>query len=352
MREKRIWLLLIFLLFGLITGCWNLNKPKGNDNQKNNPIPQNQLNSTTTPPLTNTAIETNNSSLQLPGTILISSNNPGVVYLYSKGSLDQIKISSEDIHQPSPVLSPDGTKIVFRDLDGNLNVYDLSTREFKKYSDIFTNGNGPMGWSPSGDQIAFGCSTIPANVCVLSIKTEQIENFTANLPNNDSGSYAGYNFAGWEKKENKMALLFYSESPSSGGQTFFIGTLEMLDIQTKAITKVITESDFTGTERIRDAMLSPEGTTIIFSAKSGEYYAIYQINTDGTRLNRVTPETYTFDIVHPIWNSDGKYFVASAPKIENESNNAIILPTIFDPSGNLVGQINITGGGEAVSWNN
>jgi len=352
MKKKRIWILLIIFLLGLITGCWGLNKTKGDDNQTFPPTSQSQSNSTTTTPPTKTATETNNSSLQLPGTILISSNDPGVVYLYSKGSLEQIKISNDDIHQPAPALSPDGTKIAFRDLDGNLNVYDLSRREDKKYSDIFTNGGGILGWSPSGDQIAFGCTATPVNVCVLSIKSEKVENYTANLPNNDTGSYAGYNFAGWEKNENKMAMLFYFEPPSSGGQIFFIGTIEILDIQTKATTKVITESDLTGTERIRDAMLSPDGTTIIFSAKSGEYYAVYQINTDGTRLSRVTPETYTFDIIHPIWSPDGRSFVAAAPKIANESNNAIILPTIFDPSGNLVGQINITGGGEAVSWNN
>jgi Tol biopolymer transport system component len=70
------------------------------------------------------------------------------------------------------------------------------------------NGGAPLGWSLTGDQIAFGCSTSP-DICLLTIDTGKAETITANLPNNPPGSYAGNRFAGWSADGQKIEILFY-----------------------------------------------------------------------------------------------------------------------------------------------
>ncbi len=351
MNKYGIWIIIGYISLGLLAGCTV---------SQNIRTPQAQLSESTPSSLPTTAStqdlpvistpKTSDAIHPFSGSILITSSQPGKLYLYNRGSLTSIQISEDDIHQPEPKLSQNGKKIIFRGLDGHLNVYALSPQEYKKYSSVLTNGDGPMGWSPDEEQIAFGCSSMPANVCVLTISSGEVENYTKQLPNNASDSYAGYNFAGWGDNGNKMGLLFNYEPPSSGGQTFYLGTLEIMDTRTKSITKVVSENDLTGIEHFRDATLSQDGTAFLFSAKSGGYYAVFRVNTDGTGLTRITSESYHFNITHPIWRPDGNGFVASAPENEKESSTAIILPTIFDLSGEIIGQINVAGGGEAISW--
>ena len=351
MKKYGIWIFFGFIVWGLLAGC---------SISQNSQIPQTQQTeppSSTLPVTSRTqdlpvasTLETGNSTHPFSGFILIIASQPGKLFLYNGVSLSSIQISTDDIHQPAPKLSRDGKNISYRDLVGYLNVYTISTQDTKQYTSELTNGGEPMGWSPNKGKIAFGCPIMPANICVLTLKTGTVENYTKGLPNNASDSYAGYNFAGWSEDDTKMGLLFEYEPPSSGGQTFYTGTIEVMDTKTKAITKVLSENDLTGIEHIQDAMISPDGTAFLFSAKSGGYYAVYRVNADGTGLTRVTSESLNFNTTHPIWRPDGNGFVASAPENEKESSSAIILPTIFDLSGRIIGQINIAGGGEAVSW--
>ena len=351
MKKYGIWIFFGFIVWGLLAGCTILQNTQIPQTQLSEPPSSNLLTTASTQDLpVESTPETGNSTHPFSGSILIISSQPGKLFLYNGVSLSSIQISADDIHQPAPKLSQDGKNIIYRDLVGYLNVYTLSSQEYKKYSSELTNGGEPMGWSPDEGKIAFGCPIMPANICVLTLKTDTVENYTKELPNNASDSYAGYSFAGWGDNGNKIGLLFNYEPPSSGGQTFYIGTLELMDTRTKSITKVVSENDLTGIERFRDATLSQDGTAFLFSAKSGGYYAVYRVNSDGTGLTRITSTSYHFNITHPIWKPDGKGFVASTPENEKESSTAIILPTIFDLSGKIIGQINIAGGGEAVSW--
>jgi hypothetical protein len=49
--------------------------------------------------------------------------------------------------------------------------------------------------------------------------------------------------------------------------------------------------------RFANPSLSPDGSTVLFSAKFGETYAIYQVNSDGSYLE---PDLLIFVIIHQI----------------------------------------------------
>lgn len=297
------------------------------------------------------ATEPDSDFQQISGSILIVSDNPGEVYLVTGDGQQRFQISDEDIHFPPPVLSPDGTRIAFRDTQGYLNIYDISTEQNDRYSNFLTNGSAPMGWSPAGDQIAFGCPDLPTDICVFTIETETIEKYTS-LDTSGDLTKEAYTFAGWRSDGEIMGVRYYFYPSSSGSQTYGLATLQVLNVHSKEIINVLTEADLDDIARIRDVQLSPDGNSMLFSAKSGEYYAVYQINVDGTGLTRITPETFQTNITHPVWSPDGNAFIATVPATNPDSQADILLPTIFDLTGNVIGQINVSGGGEAASWVN
>ncbi|GEM_PF-1848249 len=349
-RAVGILLLVFCLAGGLAMVLWALLHPTTSESQKTRQIEQ--AVATNIPPslfpVTTNAHET---ASQFQGILLIVSNEVGKVYLASGDNLELIQISSTDVHTPVPALSPDGTQIAFRDLNGYLNVYDILIQETTIYPHVLMSGLRSIGWSPDGEQIAYSCPSMPSYLCVYTLKTEKVESFS-HMSNEQTGSMGGYAFAGWSSDKEKIGLLYYSEPPAAieGAQTYYSGMLKILNSRTQTVTDILAEGNLSGILHIQDAMLSPDGSTFLFSAKSGDYTAVYQVNVDGTGLSRITPETLPFNITHPIWRPDGKGFVAYAPGQESKSVNPVYLPTFFDLSGNIIGQITIDEGGQASSW--
>lgn len=288
----------------------------------------------------------------ISGDLLIQADQTGNLIWLTHDRSVELPLGTEEINYPSPRLSRDGGKILYHDSVGHPMEYDLSDGKTRQISAVTVNGFGQMDWSPDGTQLAFGCPTMPENICLLNLASGTVENITRDLPNNDSTSFAGYTFAGWADDGRSIGMIFYYEPPSNGGQTHYIGTLEVMDIRTKIATAVLAEQGDTGPYRFYDPTLAPDGKSFLFAAKSGEHFGIYQVQTDGSGLKRITPESMQVDITHPIWNPDGKTFTVSTPKAGITANEEIDLPTIFDLSGNILGQIPITGGGEVVSWIN
>lgn len=248
------------------------------------------------------------------------------------------------------MLSQDAEKILFRYPDGNLHTHILATGKAPGVLDGILAGAGPMGWSADGSRVAYACPSMPADICVADLKLAEARNTTKNLPNNSSGSFTGYTFAGWNEDGDRMGILFYREPAPAEVQTFYVGTIEVMDTKTSGVQRVFSEENNPEIEHIRDAALSPDGSKFLFAAKKGGRYAIFQVNSDGSGLARVTPESLDFDILHPIWSPDGSSFLASAPELGHPSDSSVHLPTLFDLSGNIVGQMTIPGGGEAVTW--
>jgi Tol biopolymer transport system component len=342
-------LILIGLMGSLLTACRAVPPAHTGEVQNQDRPQQNVPTDGFTSSLPTITAETNGLPPQFSGMMLIMSYDHGRAYLATAGNLEPLEISSQDVHFPAPALSPDGSQVAFRDLDGYLNVYDISGQRDTPYPEVFTNGFSRLGWSPDGKEIAFGCPPVPANICAVTLESSEMEQYT-NLSNEDGDIFPGDTFAGWSKDGEKMGILYSSSPPPSGGQAYELGTIQILDLGTKIITDVLAEADLPAVERFQHAALSPDGSAFLFSARSGDYYAIYRVNADGTGVTRVTPETSPYDITHPLWSPDGKSFVASAPELGSGQKKSSAFPTIFDLSGEILGQIIVPVGGDAVTW--
>jgi Tol biopolymer transport system component len=259
-------------------------------------------------------------------------------------------MGTDEIQRPPARLSWDGENVLYHDPEGHPMEYDLSDGNARQISSVTVGAASQLDWSPDGTLLAFVCPTPPENICLLNLASGVMENITGHLPNNDTTSVTGYNFAGWARDGRTIGLIFYFQPPSNGGRTYYIATLYVMDIQTKIATKVLAENPNAEPHHFYDPVLSPAGDSFLFSAKQGDYYGVYEVKVDGTGLRRVTPESSQFDITHPIWSPDGETFIATTPKAGISEDEEIDLPTIFDLSGNILGQIPITGGGEVISW--
>lgn len=309
----------------------------------------------TTPAPAATAVS---ASLQAPagafvGTMLVVSDASGQhVYLVTADSMQSLQLSSGDVHSPAPELSPDGSRIAFRDENGALNLYDLKEKQTSTYSDLFLNGGTELGWSADGDQVLYGCPTLISDLCSFDLSAGQNRQFTQ--ADQSQNGYGGYHFAGGSADGTKVGLLYWASPKDQveGVKTYYVGSLYVLDVQTQKLTPVFDEKDLKSAQHIRDAALSPDGKTFLFSASSGDKYAVFRVKADGSGLEQVTPKDLGYSVYHPVWSPDGKYFVATAPQLDATDNAALNQPTIFDLKGNFIVQLNIPGGGEPSSWVN
>ena len=285
------------------------------------------------------------------GTLLIIHNEAGNVSLVRDEYRETFQISTYPIHFPPPVLSPEGTRIAFYDIDRYLSIYDIPSQETTTYTDALMGGMYPFGWSPDGEQIAYHCPEFPISICIFTLKTGDIKTF-ANMQDGPPNSFGGYTFAGWSSDGKKIGILYYDEPPAAGElvRSYYIGSIKMLDVDTDMITDVFSESDHPNINHLQDAVLSPDGSAFLFSAMVGDYFAVYQVQADGSGLTRLTGEEYPYHILHPVWKPDGQGFITNAPDQGKPLDQAMLIPTVFDLSGNIISQMEVELGSVPTSW--
>ena len=209
---------------------------------------------------------------------------------------------------------------------------------------------GGMGWSPNGEEIGFDCfskETEVSEVCLMDVEKGSLHILTNSIQfGAQRNSKDGVRFGNWNSDGTKIVFLT-SLVPQSSGYGRRI--IQVLNITNGKVQTVIDENDTQDIIRFGKPSISPDGNTILFSAKSGSHYAIFRINIDGSHLERVTPPSDLFDISNPVWSPDGTSFVAFAP-IQNQR---IIdgVPTLFSKTGEMLGQLDFKGG-LVVSWIN
>jgi Tol biopolymer transport system component len=286
------------------------------------------------------------------GELMIVSSDHRQVILASAAGNRQIQISEDEAS--TPALSHDGRKIAYISPMGVLQVYDLTTQKTSPVPDIVAGAASQMQWSADDQRLAYGCfstETHAEEVCIYDFATGTSEVYTNTLELMGVTSvelYDGITLGGWSADGKKMVLLLTIDpTPGLEYKHYALGTILILDLETKEVKTVFTEEK--GAERMHVCctVISPDGKTILFSAKSGNYNAIYRINVDGSGLERVTPASYHFDIIYPVWSPDGKAFAAY---ISQKDQTELSGPAIFSLSGELLDQLMIPDANNITYW--
>ena len=285
-------------------------------------------------------------SERVNGQLLISLDNQNKMVLFSLDDKTQQQVL--DFTPGLVSISNDGRKLAYLS-NGIVYVKNLITSETAQF-DYETSGNinGRMAWSPDGTKIGFGCyseTSYHLELCLLNLESgerKELTNFLLNgFQSNDGqdGVIAG----NWSMEGTRIIFLTQI-FPETGGRAR--GIIQLYSIEDNSIRTILDEEKVPDLIRFANPSLSPDGSTVLFSAKFGETYAIYQVNSDGSHLERVTPETYLFDITAPIWSPDGKFFVAYSQ--DHNSQEIFGTPTLFTSDGEIITQTGLEG--TALSW--
>ena len=292
--------------------------------------------------------------LTFEGELMIVSSDRRQVILASAAGNRQIQISEDEAS--APALSHDGQKIAYISPLGMLQVYDMATQQSSQVKDIVAGAASQMQWSADDQRLAYGCfftTTHAEEVCIYDFATDTNEVYT-NTPElmgvTSVVPYDGITLGGWSADGKKMALLLTVDpTPGLEYKHYTLGSILILDVETKEVKTVFAEEKGSEMVHVCCTVISPNGKTILFSAKTGDYNAIYRINVDGSGLERITPVSDHFDIVYPVWSPDGKAFAAY---ISQKDQTELSGPAIFSLSGELLDRLDIPDANNVTYWIN
>jgi Tol biopolymer transport system component len=287
-------------------------------------------------------------SERVNGQLLISLDNQNKMVLYSLDDKTQQQVL--DFTPGLVSISNDGEMLAYLS-NGTIYIKNLITSETAQF-DYETSGNmnGRIAWSPDGTKIGFGCyseTSYHLELCLLNLESgerKELTNFFLNGFQSNVGK-DGVTVGNWSMEGSKIVFLTQIFPEISGHAR---GIIQLYSTEDNNIHTVLDEEKVPDLIRFRAPSISPDGSTVLFSAKSGATYAIYQVNSDGSHLERVTPEAYLFDITVPIWSPDGKFFVAYSQ--DQNSQEIFGTPTLFTSDGEIITQLGFEG--TARAWIN
>lgn len=275
------------------------------------------------------------------GALLISLDDQASVVLLSIDDTRQQQLL--DFIPALVAISSDGRKLAYLS-NGIVYIKDLNLMEIAQF-DYETSGNvsGQMAWSADGTNIGFGCysnTTFHLELCLLNVQNGERQELTNFMQLGIQSDMAtdGVTMGNWSEDGSKIAYITRVLPEASGHARGIIQVYNTID---GSIDTILDETKVQGLTRFANPSISPDGSTLLFSAKSGDTHAIYRIQSDGSQLKRVTSETSLFDINNPIWSPDGNYFVAFTQ--DQNSPEARGVPTIFTFYGEIVTQFDLEG---------
>lgn len=257
----------------------------------------------------------------------------------------------EDDPVSSTNLPVPGEVIVVRDTDddGRGELFLINANGTNPRQIMSNQGYGMPVWSPDGMRLA-GIANSSEGHPIAMIDVERQGITTLVVP---AGSYEGIQ---WHPDGTGLVFAGIDQSRVSGGAGFIGSQLYSIDIETREIERLTTDSgmNYTGVgwspdrQRIawsdsnglliahadgsdlvrvgdiRSAFQttwSPDGSRIAFTGYPNEFGALYTVNADGTDLQRMVPDD--FRTSNPAWSPDGRYLAFS--RFEGRTTSLYVL---------------------------
>lgn len=187
-----------------------------------------------------------------------------------------------------PVVSPDGTKILFESPAGNSTAIWIANRDGSDARPLIHLGDSDASgadWSPDGSRIAFASNKGGAmNVWTAASNGTDLKQLTTGDGENRHPRFSpdGSTLLFLSKRSGKNEIWLMS---STGGTAKTVGFISL---------------------RVSSPSWSPDGKTIVYSGCSGDACNLFTIARDGSTFSQVT--NGTFNDWEPTWSVQGIAF--------------------------------------------
>ena len=223
------------------------------------------------------------------------------------------RLTFEAASDLDPVLSPDGTKMVYvSTINRSFEIAVMELKSRKRQQLTFEpNSDLHPSWSPDGKRIAFASDRDGTfDIYIMDAKGENIKQMTDNFPWDDSYSH-------WSPV--KEEIVFISDRHGGAADVY------LLDVQT-GNEKRLTNYNY----RTAYPKWSPGGTKIAFFSATREkilprIQLIWRMKSDGTDLEALVVDGESND--EPTFSPDGKWLAFTSARDKNEEIYSINIDT-------------------------
>jgi TolB protein len=219
------------------------------------------------------------------------------VYLRDISTKKLKRLTFHDGNDETPLCSPDGKKFIFEsDRNGNTDVWmmNLDGSGEERLTNHPERDIHPT-WHPNGKEILFNSNredTAGFAIYKMTLSTKKIERLT---------SLAEFStYAQWSPDGTKILFVKWIKNKTTGK----IGRdICLMDSHGKMIRNLTNSPD----DLNGWPSWSPDGQSIVFSAKPKDKFQIYSVHQDGTNLIHLIESNY--DDRRPYWYRDKKRLV-------------------------------------------
>lgn len=221
--------------------------------------------------------------------------------------------SGQDAREPrgGPRWSLDHRQIAFHQrTNGRTDVYSMNSDGSGVRK--LTNSDGAAmfrnpAWSPDGSRLAIECGGGTAwDICIIATDGSNLRKLTdASVGGGSSES------PDWSPEGNRIAFHSNRNAIASGTSPFRGSDIYVMDSDGSRVRRLtVTQAGRTS----QNPAWRRDGQLIAFaSTRDGDSlimdWAIYEIQPDGTKMQRLTHDSARFGYGHPRWSPSGRQFV-------------------------------------------